>query len=85
MNRVGVALTPLRTPSWISAASRSLAFCEPRQVSNAAASNPAEPANKTAVLLKGDSASLKFDKAGTYEYGCALHPAMKGKIQVGAE
>ena len=37
---------------------------------------------KTAVLLKGDSGSLKFEEAGTYEYGCALHPAMKGSVEV---
>jgi plastocyanin len=47
--------------------------------------NPAEPANKTGILLKGESATLKFDKAGSYEYGCALHPAMKGKIEVTGE
>jgi plastocyanin len=37
---------------------------------------------KTAVLLKGDSASLEFAEPGTYEYGCALHPAMKGSVEV---
>jgi plastocyanin len=37
---------------------------------------------KTSVLLKGQSGRLKFDEAGSYEYACALHPAMKGKIEV---
>jgi plastocyanin len=37
---------------------------------------------KTAVLLKGQSGQLKFDEAGSYDYACALHPAMKGKIEV---
>ncbi len=37
---------------------------------------------KTAVLLKGDSASLTLEEPGTYEYGCALPPAMKGSIEV---
>jgi plastocyanin len=37
---------------------------------------------KTAVLLKGQSASLAFDKPGTYEYICSLHPAMKGTVEV---
>jgi plastocyanin len=37
---------------------------------------------KTAVLLKGQSAQLKLDEPGSYEYACALHPAMKGKIEV---
>lgn len=37
---------------------------------------------KTNVLLKGQTGKLKFDEAGSYEYACALHPAMKGKIEV---
>ena len=37
---------------------------------------------KTAVLLKGQTGQLKLEEAGTYEYACALHPAMKGKIEV---
>jgi plastocyanin len=37
---------------------------------------------RTGVLLKGESATLQFEEAGTYEYGCALHPNMKGKIEV---
>jgi plastocyanin len=28
------------------------------------------------------SFSFKFDKAGTYDYYCALHPAMVGKVTV---
>ena len=37
---------------------------------------------RTAVLLKGQSASLTFDEAGTFGYICGLHPAMKGTIEV---
>jgi plastocyanin len=37
---------------------------------------------KTVVLLKGQSAGLKFDEPGSYDYACALHPAMKGKVEV---
>jgi len=37
---------------------------------------------RTQVLLKGQSAELRFAEPGTYEYGCALHPAMKGKVTV---
>ena len=37
---------------------------------------------RTAVLLKGDSASLTFDDAGTFGYICGLHPNMKGTIEV---
>ena len=37
---------------------------------------------KTSILVKGQSGQLKLDEAGSYEYACALHPAMKGKIEV---
>lgn len=37
---------------------------------------------KTDVLLRGQSASLTFDKAGGYNYICGLHPSMKGTIEV---
>jgi plastocyanin len=37
---------------------------------------------RTAVLLKGQSASLTFDEAGTFGYICGLHPAMKGSVEV---
>lgn len=36
---------------------------------------------RTAVLLKGQSGSLSIGDAGTYEYFCGLHPAMKGVIE----
>ena len=36
----------------------------------------------TPVMVRGQSASLKFDKAGAYDYICGLHPSMKGKIEV---
>ena len=37
---------------------------------------------RTAILLKGQSESLKFTEAGTFDYICGLHPNMKGKIEV---
>lgn len=37
---------------------------------------------KTEVLLKGQSAALQFDEPGDYNYACALHPTMKGSVQV---
>ena len=37
---------------------------------------------KTPVLLKGQTGKLKFDEAGSFDYACALHPGMKGKIEV---
>jgi plastocyanin len=37
---------------------------------------------RTAVMLKGQKETLKFDSAGTVDYICGLHPNMKGKIEV---
>jgi plastocyanin len=37
---------------------------------------------KTAVFLRGQRASVTFDKAGEYDYICGLHPSMKGTIEV---
>jgi plastocyanin len=37
---------------------------------------------RTAVFLRGQSASLTIDKPGEYAYICGLHPSMKGVIQV---
>lgn len=37
---------------------------------------------KTAVLLRGQSAPLTFKDAGTFEYACALHPGMKGSVEI---
>ena len=36
----------------------------------------------TPVFLRGQRASLTFDKAGEYNYICGLHPSMKGVIEV---
>ncbi len=37
---------------------------------------------KAEMVLRGQTASLTFDKAGDYNYICGLHPAMKGMIEV---
>ncbi len=37
---------------------------------------------KTEVLLRGQTGSITFDKAGAYNYICGLHPSMKGTIEV---
>ncbi len=37
---------------------------------------------RTAVMLKGQKETLKFDTPGVYDYICGLHPNMKGKIEV---
>ena len=37
---------------------------------------------KTPVLNKGQSAELKIDAAGSYDYICGIHPSMKGKVVV---
>ena len=40
-------------------------------------------AQRSDVMLKGQSATLKFDEAGyIVDYICGLHPTMKGKIEV---
>jgi plastocyanin len=37
---------------------------------------------KSSALDTGDSFSVTFDKAGTYQYICSIHPHMQGKIIV---
>ena len=37
---------------------------------------------KTAVLLRGQSAALTFKDAGVFNYACALHPGMKGTVEI---
>jgi plastocyanin len=37
---------------------------------------------KTINIKPGDSFSFKFDKVGTYDYFCKVHPFMKGTITV---
>jgi plastocyanin len=36
----------------------------------------------TGVLAKGKSATLSFDKAGTFSYYCTVHPSMKARLTV---
>ncbi len=37
----------------------------------------------TNTLGNGESGSVVFNTAGTYDYKCSIHPNMKGKIIVG--
>jgi len=37
---------------------------------------------KSQNLKNGDIYKYKFDKAGTYEYTCSIHPYMRGKVIV---
>jgi amicyanin len=37
---------------------------------------------KSPALDTGDSFTVTFDKAGTYQYICSIHPYMQGKIVV---
>jgi plastocyanin len=37
---------------------------------------------KTGVLLRGQSAALTFKDAGMFSYSCALHPGMKGAVEI---
>jgi len=36
----------------------------------------------TGTLDKGESASITFDKPGSYQYFCAIHPDMKASLTV---
>jgi plastocyanin len=37
---------------------------------------------RSPILIKGQSYAQAFDKAGSYDYVCGLHPNMKGKVEV---
>ena len=37
---------------------------------------------KTGFLLKGQRATLTFPAEGVFSYNCALHPNMKGSVEV---
>jgi plastocyanin len=52
----------------------------PHQVTVKAA-GPAKE-RRTKVMLKGQTAELAFNEAGTFEYICGLHPNMKGSVEV---
>lgn len=36
----------------------------------------------TPLLMKGDSAAVRFTRAGTYRYTCTIHPAMSSRVVV---
>ena len=36
----------------------------------------------SSLLAKGQTYEFKFDKAGSYDYSCGVHPTMTGKIIV---
>jgi plastocyanin len=37
---------------------------------------------RSSALDQNESYSVKFDKPGTYKYGCSIHPKMSGTIIV---
>jgi len=39
-------------------------------------------AHKSEVILRGQSTTMTFDKAGAFNYICGLHPSMKGTVEV---
>jgi plastocyanin len=41
-------------------------------------------ARGTDLLLPGASFSRRFDKPGTYDYNCSIHPYMSGRVVVRA-
>lgn len=42
-------------------------------------------AKGTDLLLPGASFSRRFDRPGTYDYNCAVHPYMTGRVVVRAQ
>ncbi len=46
---------------------------------------PGAKEQRSDVMLKGQTATLKFDEAGNIAYICGLHPGMKGTIEVAAK
>ena len=45
----------------------------------------ADGAQGTNLLLPGASFSRQFDRPGTYDYSCAVHPYMTGRVVVRAQ
>ena len=37
---------------------------------------------RSSALDQNETYSVKFDKPGTYKYGCSIHPKMSGSIVV---
>lgn len=66
----GITVTPGKTVTWTNTDE------SPHQIS--VAGTPL----KTGLLLKGQNASLTFKDEGVFNYNCALHPNMKGTVQV---
>jgi plastocyanin len=66
----GITITPGKTVTWTNTDE------SPHQIT--VAGTPL----KTGLLLKGQNASLTFKDEGVFSYNCALHPNMKGSVQV---
>ena len=45
----------------------------------------ADGAKGTDLLLPGASFSRQFDRSGTYDYNCSVHPYMTGRVVVRAQ
>ena len=43
---------------------------------------PSGGASASVVLSEGDVSERRFDKGGTFERRCEIHPEMKGKVRV---
>ena len=66
----GVTVAPGRSITWVNADD------SPHQVTVQGTKL------RTDFILKGASATLKFDQEGVFSYNCALHPNMKGSVEV---
>ncbi|HUG37247.1 MAG TPA: cytochrome P460 family protein [Candidatus Limnocylindrales bacterium] len=66
----GITIAPGKTVTWTNSDD------SPHQVTVAGTKL------RTEFLLKGQSASLTFPNEGVFSYNCALHPNMKGSVEV---
>jgi plastocyanin len=66
----GITVAPGKTVTWVNGDD------SPHQVTVAGTKH------KTDFLLKGQAASITFTDEGVFNYNCALHPNMKGSIEV---
>ncbi|MET0851980.1 MAG: cytochrome P460 family protein [Candidatus Rokuibacteriota bacterium] len=66
----GITVAPGKTVTWVNTDD------SPHQVTVAGTKL------KTDFLLKGQAASLTFAQEGVFSYNCALHPNMKGSVEV---
>jgi len=66
----GITVAPGKTVTWVNGDD------SPHQIT------VADTKHRTEFLLKGQAASITFTDEGVFNYNCALHPNMKGSVEV---